>query len=248
ASFALDPSNPIGKRLYAPVRACGVRVGGDVYLFDHAASVALVGSDGKTTLTLAGAREKPDLVRAIAAADEVKGWQTCLAPPLPALARRMEWLEKQNPGGGGVKLFADIRGQRAHWAAEAPGVECKVWCPERDAHSLTRVLSRYAAPEQPGQDPVAALHRLAMVPLSHIPHATLNEEAILLLKLVFIEQFDSLRYGANSPRDALLRGHFREAVPTLENVKTMFENARTRMETDKSLRKDLDEWAEKFER
>jgi hypothetical protein len=247
ASFAPDPSNPIGKRLYAPVRACGVRVGGDVFLFDPAAGGAVVGTDGKTTLTLAGAREKPELVKAVAAADEVKGWQAFLAPPLPGLARRMEWLERQNPGAAGVKLFVDVRGQRARWAAEAAGTECKVWCPERDPHSLTRVLSRYAAPEQPGRDPVVALHRLAMVPLSHIPRTTLNEEAIRLLQLAFIEHFDALRYAANSPRDALLRGQFREAIPALETVKTMFENARSRMETDTSLRKDIDTWAEIFE-
>jgi len=247
-SYVSNPSNPAGKPTYPPVRACGVKVGKDVYLFDQASGQAVPGTDGKP-LTLAQAAAKPDSVKALAGGDEAKSWQVFLAPPLSGLSPRMEWLEKLNPAGTGVKLYADIRGERARWTGDVAGSGASVWNPDRDFHTATRVLVRYAGEESGTTTaiPVRDAHRIAMIPLERIPKTNLDGEAITHLRMAFLQHFDSLRYSADSPGDAMLRGHFSDALPALDNVKRSFENARDRMKTDRNLLMDFAQWAQAIE-
>ena len=51
----------------------------------------------------------PAAAKGLAEESEIKTWQSFLAPPLGALAKRMEWLEALNPGNLSVKLHAAIR-------------------------------------------------------------------------------------------------------------------------------------------
>jgi hypothetical protein len=241
------PGGPVGS--YAPVRACGLKVGGDVFLFDHAAGQAIPAADGKGVLTLAQAKAGPDAVKSIAGADEVKAWQPYLAPSLSCLARRMDWLERLNPANSGVNLFVDIRALRDQFTADLPGQPVDGWNPEGDAHTATRILGRYATEEAStrGKISLRDAHRVRMVPLEHMPRMNLMGEAAGHIDMAFGQRFELLRYTWGSPRDSLVRGMFREATAALEPMKKDMDNARTRMDQDKELQKDFETWAEAFQ-
>ena len=107
-------------------------------------------------LTLAQARKSPGSATGFEA-DEVKTWQPFLAPPLPALARRMEWLEQRNPGGVGVRLYVNAAAQREKFG----GAGCEVWNPPADSFSAPRVLARFAGdePGPKGTPPIREAYR-----------------------------------------------------------------------------------------
>jgi hypothetical protein len=233
---------------YAPVRACGLKVGTDVFLFDHTSGRAIPSADGKGVLTLAQAKATPERVKALASADEVKNWQPFLAPTLSCMARRMEWLEQLNPANSGANLFVDIKALRHEFARDLPDQPIDGWNPEGDAHTATRVLGRYAAEEAKfSQGSILGRHRVAIVPLENIPKTALTGQAETQIKVLYLQHFEFLRYGWGSARDSLVRGLFSEVTGVLERMKTDFENAGTRFDQDKELRKDFDAWAEEFQ-
>jgi hypothetical protein len=230
--------------VYAPVRACGVQVEGNLYLFDPAAGRALATADGKGILTLAQAQQGPGAARGFEA-DEVKTWQPFMGPPLSSLSRRMEWLEQRNPGNSGVKLYVNATAQRAKF-----GPACQGWNVDGDSHSATRVLARYASDEGASQEklPMRNEHRVRMIPMERLPKTTLDGEAFGQLALGFLFQFETLRYAPNTPRDLLLRGQYTEATSVLKDVKETVDNASARMDQDKTFRKDFQAWADEFQR
>jgi hypothetical protein len=232
------------RRTYPPVRACGVQVGSDLLLFDPAAGKAMASPDGKDILTLAKARQQPEAVKGFDA-DEVKTWQPFLAPPLPGLSRRMEWLEQRNPGGSGVKLFVNVPAQRERLGGSA----CEVWGAAGDGYSASRILARFAAEEASGKGTVALRdqHRVAMTPLERLPKTSLNGKPLQELAGAFLAQFGALRYVPNTPRDLMIRGQYREAMSTLDDVKKSVDNARTRMDQDPTLQKDFERWTEELQ-
>jgi hypothetical protein len=238
----VDPGLPVK---YAPVRACGVKIGSDLFLFDHTAGQAIPTSDGKGVLTLTQAKASPEAAKALAGADEVKSWQPFLAPSLASLSRRMEWLEKLNPGGTGINLFVDVKNLRQQFAADLPGQTIDGWNAEGDPHSATRVIGRFTTDDKDARDSpsVRDQFRIRMTPLEYLANAKLSQEAILQLRMAFVNMFEGLRYSLNSPRDAILRGHFTDATTVLDPLKNSLENARLRSEQDKALQKEFDDWA-----
>jgi hypothetical protein len=246
----VSPTAAGGSTAYAPVRACGLKVGGDVFLFDHSSGQAIATADGKGTLTLAQAKAAPDLLKALAGVDEVKTWQPYLPPPLNGLSRRMEWLERFNPANADAKLFVDVLGQRSRFTADLPGQLVDAWNVDGDVHSATRILGRYSTDEPTARAKVSLRdeHRVRMVPLEFRPRTNLIGEAAGHLSMAFGRSFERLRYSINSPRDSVLRGHFQEATRVLEDTKKTIEFARTRFEQDKELQKDFEVWADEFQR
>jgi hypothetical protein len=244
ASYTTTPTVFDLRTAYSPVRACGIQIGGDVFLFDAAGGRALATADGKGVLTLAQAQQKPDAVSGFDA-DEVKTWRPYLAPPLPGLARRMEWLQQRNPGGTDVKLYVSLAARRERTGGSLP----EVWNPTGDSFSASRILARFTGEEASGRTNLALRdqHRLSMTPLDRLPKTTLSGRALTELSGAFLSQFGSLRYAPNTPRELLLRGQYSDAMSALDDVKKTVDNARTRMDQDPTLQKDFERWTEELQ-
>ena len=241
-------AEPGAKPSFAPVRACGVKVGSDVFLFDPAAGHPVSAPDGKGVLTLAQARANPDAVKALAKDDDAKAWQPFLAPPLPGLSRRMESLEQRNPGGVGPRLFVDLAGLRARFAKDLPGIPVDAWNVPGDALSPGRVLARYATEEAtPTTLPLRQRHRLFTFPLDRIPKVDLAGNALGHFTMSFARPFEMLRYTPGSARDLMVRGQLGEALTALDNMKNLVDNARARIDRDPGLQKDFEKWADEFQ-
>ncbi len=245
-SLTPNLANPQGPPNYAPIRACGVLIDGNVVLFDPTAGTAFATVDGKSALTLALAREKPELAKGFAT-DEVKTWQPFLSPPLAGLARRMEWLEKKNPAGTGVRLFVDLAAQRTKFGGDM----VEPWNPPGDASTATRVLGRYVNEDTAARSsgpPLRVQHRILMLPIKAIPKINLEGRLAEEMLGTFLTQFEELRYTPTTPRDRLLRGEYQEAMDTLVKIKERAEFARERMDHDPAVQKDFDVWAADWQR
>jgi hypothetical protein len=233
---------------YAPVRACGLKVGADVFLFDHISGKAIPSADGKGVLTLAQARATPEAVKSLGSADEVKNWQPYLAPTLSCMARRMDWLERLNPANSGVNLFVDFKALRDEFTRDLPNQPVDGWNADGDSHSATRVLGRYATEEVSlTKITLRDRHRVAIVPLEYLPKTALTGVAEGQIKLRYAEQFYILRYDWGSARDSLIRGMYSEVTAASEPMKQDLENAQIRLEQDKGLRNEIDKWAETYQ-
>src|SRR5262249_13621270 len=55
-----------------------------------------------------------------------------------------------------------------------------------------------------------------------------------------------LRYAPNTPRDLIIRGQFQQANQSLDVTKQKVDDARHRIQTDRTVRKDFQRWAENF--
>lgn len=245
-SLTPNKADPEGTPLYAPVRACGVKIEKDVLLFDPDSGQPILSADGKSVLTLAQAKASADLVKKFDSAEDAATWLPYLAPPLAGLSKRMEWLESKNPGVVGVKLFVDARAQRA--LLNADGTACEAWNVPDDPFSPPRIIGRYAAEEAKPNAPTTLKdrHRVGMVPLEHFPRTNLTKNLAAELNFLFARPFEMLRYTSGSPRDLMLRGQFREATASLEETKKLVDNARDRMEQDATLRRDFEEWGKQY--
>jgi hypothetical protein len=252
-SVSIDPRDPTSMPAYAPVRACGVKIGKDLFLFNPTTGKAFPTADGKGVLTLADARAKPDLVAGQKPADEAKDWRPFLCPPLSALSTRIRWLEKYNPGNLGVKLHSDVREQQAAFKADLTDIPCDVWNTTSDVYSPTRVLGTIATEElsSRNQKTLRDFCKAQSVPREHIPMADLAEagltgDALGYVLGVFVEPFATLRYAPNTPRDLIIRGQFQQANQSLDVTKQKVDDARHRIQTDRTVRKDFQRWAEQF--
>jgi hypothetical protein len=241
-SITLNPIDPRAKATYAPARACGVKVGDDLFLFDPATGRPITAAGGDV-LTLAKLQKAPAAAKDYPA-DEVATWQPFLAPALPGVSKRMEWLEQRNPGGAGVRLFVDLAALRARLGG--PAVEA--WCLETDPFSATRVLARYASdePVTAGGPPLRESHRIALLPLEHLPRKT--NLAISYMLPAFSKPFEQLRFSPGTPEDLIVRGQFSDAMNSLDELKKKTDDARTRFDQDSGVLKDFEEWADRFQR
>jgi hypothetical protein len=252
-SVSFDPWDPAGASTYAPVRACGVKIGKDLFLFNPTIGKAYPSADGKGVLTLAEARANPELALGQKPADEAKDWRPFLCPPLSALSTRIRWLEKYNPGSLGVKLHSDMRERLAAYKTDLPDIPCEVWNPTSDVHNPTRILGRVATEElsAKNQKTLRDFCKAQSIPLGHVPIVDLKEaglsgDALEYVLRVFAGPFDTLRFAPNTPRDLMIRGQFQQANQSLDVTKQMVDNARDRMQTDRTVQKDFQRWAEQF--
>lgn len=248
ASVTPNTVNPAAPPFLAPVRACAVKIGKDVYLFDHVGGKPLPNEKGTGVLTLAEVRAKPELVAALKLSEEPKDWRPFLAPPLAAISRRMEWLQKLNPGNVGVKLFIDVARQRTSFTEDIAGIPCEAWNPSGDSHNASRILGRVVTEESSDRSKAALrdLYRVETVPLKQMPKTSLQGSPLEYLLQTFARPFDSLRYAPTTPRDLLLRGQLQESTTLLEDKKRMVEDARVRFEQDPNLKRDVGPWSERL--
>jgi hypothetical protein len=252
-SVTFDPSAPGNPPTFAPVRACGVWIGKDVFLFNPATGRPFAAADGKGVLTLAEARAKPELAPGQKPADEAKDWRPYLCPPLSALSTRIRWLEKYNPGNLGVKLATDVKERLAGFKADIADVPCEVWNPTSDTNNPTRILGRISTEELnfKNQKTLRDFCKAQALPLGHIPIADLKEagltgDALEYVLRVFATPFDTLRYAPNTPRDLMIRGQFQHANQSLDVTKQALDNARTRIQNDRTVQREFQRWAEQF--
>lgn len=247
ASYNDQVRGPGGKPTYAPIRACGVKVEKEIYLFDPVTGKALAAADGRSVLTLAQVRANPELARS-SSADEAKTWQIFFSPPLSSLSARMDWLQRLNPGNANVKLHVDIRKVRDTMKADFPGIPCEGWNPPNDPYTPTRVLALYSTEGESDRTKISHrdLHRMRMIPLEHMPRTNLAGAPLEYLLQMYVAPFSSLCFLPDSPRDLMLRGQFQQATSSLDRTKQMVENSRTRLEQDKDVQKDFDAWSESF--
>jgi hypothetical protein len=252
-SALFDPGDPGAPPTYAPVRACGVKVGKDLFLFNPTTGKAYPSADGKGVLTLAEARAKPELAPGQKPADEAKDWRPFLCPPLTALSTRIRWLEKYNPGNLGARLQSDVRERLLAFNTDLPDTPCDVWNPTSDVHSPTRILGRVVTEEfsAKNQKTLRDACKAQSLPRGHIPTAELTEagltgDALAYVLGVFVEPFANLRYAPNTPRDLIIRGEFQQANQSLDVTKQKVDDARHRIQTDRTAQKDFRRWAEQF--
>jgi hypothetical protein len=233
----LETSHWLGRSSAPTIAAIGVRVGGDIFLFDPWLG-APVQRGGKTA-TLAQVRGGPSSVqdwlnKRSLAADQVKRWGVFLAAPLPALEARMDWLEKQLPPSAKAHLSVDALALRERFQKEAlggalAGTKCAIWNPppiNNFGISFGRYLEAFNREAKPGQPslkgkfvevhfPSEFLNKLADgVTLEDMP-----PQALRKLHNKFRREFENVFLTARSPRDELLHGNFSNAITALTEQK-----------------------------
>jgi len=247
---SIQPSTRPGTSAsYAPLRVCGVRVDRDVFLFDAQTAKPIYHSDGKRNLTLAQAKATPNAV-AGHTMEEVQSWQMFLAPAISSVSRRIEWLQALNPGNSGVRLFADVQKSRAQFKAAGENIPVDAWNPPKDLYTATRVLSLYSTEEDSTFTTRAHRdrHSQLLIPIDQMPKTNLDGAPLYYLQEMFSRPFGSLAFGANTPRNLLIRGQFQEATTTLDDTKKLVDNARARFEKDPEIRKDFEAWSDSIRR
>ncbi|HVK14071.1 MAG TPA: hypothetical protein VM597_35335 [Gemmataceae bacterium] len=232
----------------APVRACGLRVGADIFLYDPAAGKPVPAADGKGVLTLAAARAMPALAKDLAGENEVKSWQAFVAPPANALARRMEWLEKLNPGSTAAKLFVDVRASAAGF--KEAGAAATVWNAPDDPLSPVRIIGFYSL-ERPGPEggpPKAPRDQLReeLVPYVLLPQNKIVPHALGLVHEVFKFWYNRVWFSPGSPRDLYVRGDLADALSALNQIGSEISTVKSRVDQDRGLSKDFAEYFKKL--
>lgn len=229
---------------YAPVRACGLKVGPDVLLFDPAGGKPIPAADGKGVLTLAAARATPAATKGVADDSEAKTWQPFLAPPLTALTKRMEWLQELNPGNGNAKVFVDVRVEIARFKA-AGGETPVVWNAPNDRFSPGRITARYAYEDPTEAGPFKAIrdrHRRRLVPDELMPLNKLDGNAQGLVQEAFRRWYDRFWSTPGSPRDLYVRGNLADALSALTEIGSEITTLKARVQQDPSLRADFNQY------
>jgi len=261
------------KPTFATFWAVGVRIGGELYLFDPWNGRAYPGPKGQGIATLRQAHSDEGLLvewkglqppPATVKSEDWKGAELSLALPLTGMAPRMATLEKVL-GDLGVKLAADPLAARARFEKEVqPAKPLRFWNSPNDAFTPTRVLGRFLPLEQGGLDRSPAGQRISelyerdLVPKSLFPEIDLDPAGdpmrrlqgyfhmslVPPLELKNIPMRDRLRQLASgSPRDRLLRGQWLEATKLLAQKREESQRLREYLLLDKDLQKGADEWA-----
>jgi hypothetical protein len=232
----------------APVRACGLKIGPDIFLYDPAAGKPVPTADGKGVLTLAAARTNPAAAKALADESELKTWQPFLGPPLNALTKRMEWLEKLNPGAASARLFIDVRAEAAKYkeAGESPAV----WNAPDDPLSPVRIVGRFAIEEASpdGGPPKALRERLRedLVPYGLLPNNKVVPNAHGLVQGMFKFWYNRFWFGPGSARDLYVRGDLADALAALNEISSEVNTVKSRVDQDRTLRADFAEYFKKL--
>jgi hypothetical protein len=242
SSVAANDRTAPEKRTYAPVRACGVLLDGEILLFDHTSGKAIAGPGGKGIATLNQVRAEPKLAESLAPADEVKTWQPYLAVPYTSLAGRMKALEKLQPGACAVKLAVDAIALRDRLLAKHKEMPCGFWNPDGDVSSATRIVATFANEDLESAtmaSPRSQL-RVKFVPTEILPETVLTGYVAASVKQGFGVRFERLRWSLGSPRDYQLRGMFKDATAGLMHVKGELERERSRVGQNHKLVADFD--------
>ena len=122
------------RRVFTPIRAIGVRIGKEIFLFDPLKGKPFPDAGGQGVATLAQLRSKPDQLNDWTAKHdwkpgEIKLWEPFLACPLSGLSSRMAWLEGITSDSSPVKLHWDVLATRDRILKEAGETKCRFWNP-----------------------------------------------------------------------------------------------------------------------
>lgn len=263
-SFVPPTGETTSKPRFAPVRAVGVRVATEIYLFDPWLGKPIRSNKGGTLATFFPIRTDPSkvsdwLTLRDLKADEVKRWEIYLAMPDEALAPRMEWLEQQLESTNPVKLYVDALKLRERFTKEAmsrdsqKGVNCQFWNPGGDMYSPGRVLEGFFE-EVRMSDGSTISPRKMLFSRIHFPHEFLPKLRVKgdalqgdperILALIFQSEFNNLFFTYGSPRDNLLRGNYSTAIASLTELKERNDSLRDRIARETNLESAIEAWAD----
>jgi hypothetical protein len=177
----------------------------------------------------------------------VKTWQPFLGPPLNALTKRMEWLEKLNPGSASARLFTDVRADAAKYkeAGETPAV----WNAPDDVFSPVRVVGLYSRdePSPDGGPPKSLRERLRDdIPYVLLPHNKVIPTAHGLVQGVFKSWYSRFWFSPGSARDLYVRGDLSNALAALNEIGSDVSTVKSRVDQDRTLRADFNEYFKKL--
>ncbi|WP_020469270.1 hypothetical protein [Zavarzinella formosa] len=239
-----------GKGTSAPVRLCGVKIGKELFLFNHVIGEPLFGKDRSTPVKWSELTSNPELAKEIADVSQVSQWKAFLSFPLSALSSRMAWLQGYDPGHIGVALALDYPKLLKEFQTDLGATAVDGWFPsidqDRNAVSPLRVLNRYSSEEAKGNrlPMIRQEHKVVLVPFEFLPQTGLAGMPLGSIRAEFAMPFMNLHFGQNSATQHLIRGQFKEATTQLSDVRSMAEFARTRSEQDPMLKADFAQWSE----
>jgi hypothetical protein len=236
----------------------GVLIKGDIYLFDVRLGVPVPGSQGQPG-TLKDLVAHPEALSAFDAgaerrydvtAKDVKEAQLWLAPPLSALAGRMNLLEGLWGASNGVRLSSDPEALLSHFQEANRGGVLVRFIPRRlDGESPIVALRRFLPPDQGGTDFSQRLARFesAMVNWPSFPAivdrvSPPDREPGRHLRALFQWRFTSIMLPPGSPRDQMLRGYFDEAAEALINARDEVSKFRAMLQSDDTIGQDFVKW------
>ena len=254
---AFLPGQSVGdKGVLAPVRVCGVKIGKDLYLFNHISGKPLTGKTPAAPLTWADLTANLELGKEVADIGQVSQWNVFLSFPAQAFTRRMKWLQDRDPGRIGVALSVDYAAQLAEFKKDVGEAIVDGWFLPREADkfgvSPQRVISKYASEDGKGSGPnrgsmARQEHMITSVPMEMLPQTGLGGLPLLSIRSEFATPFINLHFGQNSASHHLIRGQFKEGTTQLSDVRSMAEIARTRSEQDPALRANFQMWSQQLQ-
>ena len=240
------------------VVAVGVRIGGDIVLFDPWLGKPITVAGRTATLAQVRADASPfaDWLKARALkAEDVKRWEVFLTAPLLALAPRMQWLERQIPKSNAVRLYVDLLAEMDRFNKETlagdavKGVKCRVWSPENEPFSPLRVLVEFGR-ETKREDGSLGYRIKDEFVESHLPKKFIPiiqglgraSRPQQLIDGIFRSEFADLLLAFGSPRDKLLRGSFSNATAALDDLKKRNDIMRDRVAREAFPPEDAAKW------
>ncbi len=245
-----------------PFWAVGVRVGGDVLLFDPWRGLPFPGPTPGSTGTLAQVKANPDQLKAWfddktwgITPDDVKTATVFLAVPITGLAPRMAQLEEKTRPELGLRLGINPTALRDRFVSPPPtgsgipAAEVKFWNPP-EGYAYGRVLATFTPVEDGGTDRESSEQRLAV--LYH--RALLPREAIFTIPSGLTEapanrlrvagalQYEAVFLAPPTPRELLQRGQFQEATRNLTDRQDGFVRGLERVRTAGAANETIANW------
>lgn len=248
-----------------PFWAVGVRIGGDIFLYDPWKGIPVPGPNG-THGTLAQVQAQPDLLKTWIEdkadplpvnVDIIKSSQPWLAIPLNAAAPRMQRLESELRSDSGVRLLLAPATLRQRFITEAKITDPRFWNPTGDPFTLTRVLGSFL-PSEEGGNTGADFYRvyiLSLLPpsLFSVPEDLQPQgqndvgvpEAVSQIRALSIDRFANSFLTTPSPRERIERGQFFEVAPLLVAKRKEYTAAEERIRTDRNREQEIRDWSKK---
>jgi hypothetical protein len=204
----------------------------DIYLFDPRLGRPVPGPGGKGTATLAELRKHPELFDA-AVQDKKAEPEVLLACPLEAVSPRMKFLETQLAVHDKVSLAIEPASLYEQ-VTRAAGDKVAVWNAPVQAGALpdspVRMLRQFLPAAEGGSDTSGRLMRLEarLFPADIVMR---NYASMRLLgihsdidKSLLVFSHQMFMKFAQTPRDLLLHGQFKNATKRLIGIRQVFEN------------------------
>ncbi|WP_439626566.1 hypothetical protein [Gemmata sp.] len=253
AAFAADKKTLLTGTPRGPFWAVGVRVGGDVRLYDPWRGAAF-------PATLAALKANPDAHKAWfearenaggVTAEEAKGATAFLAVPVPALAPRIATLEQQLKGELPVRLAVDPVSLRNAFQDPKPAY----WNPPGDPFAYGRVLRTFLPVDEGGTDRNPPGGRLTdQYTRSQLPSEVLtipaelrgNDEAAERVRALMAQAYAVAFFNPSNPnpRERIERGQFQDAAVDLVTRQDQFGYGLERLRNNQRAEPEIRAWAE----